>query len=81
MMFGQSFKKYFSNPLKCSGKLLKFEPAIFIYIPPLHWSIVWGYVLVLGVGVVMISLIIQSVFRGPHGRSPALVTDTYDNPI
>lgn len=41
-LYKQSFKKYFSNPLKCSGKLLKCEAAKFIYIPPLNWSISLG---------------------------------------
>lgn len=38
----QSFTKYFSNLLKCSRKLLKCEPAIFTYIPWLHYSISLG---------------------------------------
>lgn len=72
----QSFKKYFSKTLKCSGKLLKCAQAIFIDIPPWHLSMVWGHVLVLVVGVMAMTA--QSVFPGPHGRNPALVTYTYD---
>lgn len=35
-------KKHFSNPFKCSRKLLKCEPEIFTYIPCLHYSISLG---------------------------------------